>query len=201
MRAAALVLLAGVARVVVGLIGRDRLVLDAVIGGQLAAAQREQRGREGDQRARQLAAGAGRAPAQERARDRGAGGDAEHARLLERQLGLGQRLLDQRDHGERLAEADEAAQAGDVVGRGHPRLGPGGDLDLAGLGADGGGPVGRAVHQQAVAQSHAAQAQLVLGDGHQVRSLRGRSWKKAAAKPRSRTSIRSSFACISGQVS
>ena len=47
------------------------------------------------------------------------------------QLGLGQALLDERDHGERLAEADEPAQAGDVVGDVHARLGPEATLIVA----------------------------------------------------------------------
>jgi hypothetical protein len=40
------VLLLGLGGLAVVLVGGDRLVLDAVIGGQLAAAQREQRGAE-----------------------------------------------------------------------------------------------------------------------------------------------------------
>ena len=63
-RAAAVVLLGGVGRVgvLVGrLVGGDRLVLDAVVGGQLAAAQGEHGGRERERRGRRLAdrAGAG----------------------------------------------------------------------------------------------------------------------------------------------
>src|SRR5207247_2654303 len=42
-RATALVLLAGLRRVLVLLVGGDRLVLDAVVRGQVAAAQREER--------------------------------------------------------------------------------------------------------------------------------------------------------------
>src|SRR5688572_26282801 len=55
-RAAAVVLLERVARVLaVLLVGGDRLVLDAVVGRELTAAQREQRRRERDQRRGELA--------------------------------------------------------------------------------------------------------------------------------------------------
>ena len=90
-------------------------MLDAVVGGQLAAAQRQHGGRERDQRRRGLAAGAADAAAQHRAAERRAGGDAEHAGRLERQPRLRQRPLDQRDDGERLAESHDAAHAGDAV--------------------------------------------------------------------------------------
>ena len=62
-------------------------------------------------------------------------------------------------------------------------------------------PMGRAVHEQAVAQRHPAEAELAFGDRTQGRSLLGSSWKKLAATPRSRTSMRSSSEWISGQVS
>ena len=48
--AAAVVLLVGVGGVAVVLVGGDRLVLDAVVGGQVAAAQRQQRRGQADQR-------------------------------------------------------------------------------------------------------------------------------------------------------
>jgi hypothetical protein len=81
-------------------------------------------GGERDERGGDLAASAAQPAAQERAADRRAGGDAEHGGALEGQLGGGQRLLDQRDHGERLAEADDAAHAGDAVDAVHARLAP-----------------------------------------------------------------------------
>ena len=202
--AAAVVLLVGVGGVrgVVGrLVGGDRLVLDAVVLGQLAPAQGEHRGRERDQRGRALPADPAQAPAQLGAAERRRGGHADHGRALERQLRGGQRALDQRDDRERLAEAHDAAHARHAVDAAHARLAAGGDLDLALLVAHGGRPVGRAVHEQAVAQGHPAQAELAFGDRTQERSLLGSSWKKDAATPRSRTSMRSSSEWISGQVS
>ena len=80
-----------------------------------------------------LARGAAQPPAQHGPPDRRAGRDGEHGRVLERQLGLGQALLDQRDHGEGLAEARDAADAGDAVGRAQARLAAAGDLDRARL--------------------------------------------------------------------
>src|SRR5215210_2948972 len=203
-RAAAVVLLVGVGRVggVVGrLVGGDRLVLDAVVLGQLAAAQREHGGRERDQRGGGLAARAAHAPAQLGAAEGRGGRDADHGRALERELGGGHRALDERDDRERLAEAHDAAHARDAVDALHARLAAGGDLYLALLVAHGGRPVRRAVDEQAVAQRHPAQAELAFGDRTHWRSLLGSSWKNPAATPRSRTSMRSSSEWISGQVS
>ena len=124
-RAAAVVLLVGVGRVggVVGrLVGGDRLVLDAVVLGQLAAAQREHGRGERDHRGGGLAARAAHAPAQLGAAERRRGRDADHGRALERELGGGQRALDERDHRERLAEAHDAAHARDAVDALHARL-------------------------------------------------------------------------------
>ena len=200
-RAAAVVLLGGVARVVVaGLVGGDRLVLDAVVGGDVAAAQRDERGHE---RERGHAASP---PTPPRARLRRAappteahGRGGQHPALLEGQPRLGQRALDERDDDHRLAEAHDAARARHALDAPlQARLAAGGDADRAVAAPHGGGPVRRAVHEQAVAQRHAAEAQLVLRERRQAPS---RSWRcrgrSACAKPRSRTSMRSSAACSS----
>src|SRR5215218_4278692 len=203
-RAAAVVLLVGVGCVggLVGrLVGGDRLVLDAVVLGELAGTQGEHGGRERDQRRRGLAADAAHPLAQLGAPERGGGSDADHRRALERQLRRRHRLLDQRDHGERLAEPYHAAHPRHAVYALDARLAAGGDADLAVLVAHGGRPVGRAVHQQAVAQGHSAETELAFDDRTQDRSLLGSSWKKDAATPRSRTSMRSSSEWISGHVS
>src|SRR5829696_7211596 len=191
-RAAALVLLGGVARVVGPLlVGGDRLVLDAVVGGELAAAQREQRRDDREERGDRLAARPAEPLLRERPGQRGAGRDADDGEVLERQPRGGQRALDERDHGQRLAEAHDPAHAGDVVGAAQAGLAPRGDLDLARGRAHGRRPVRRPVHEQPVAQRHPAKAQLLgLGGGGLVAhasSLLGSSWKNAAAKPRSRT--------------
>ena len=98
-------LLAGVGRVLVLLVRGDRLVLGAVVGGELAAAQREQRRQQADAGHGRLA----RRPfAGRRARSAcpaaAAPIAAERARVLHRQPGLGQRALHERDHRHRLAE-------------------------------------------------------------------------------------------------
>src|SRR6476646_866586 len=65
-RAAAVVLFGGVGGVLIAVLVRgDRLVLDAVVGGEIAAAQRHQRGHQRDRSRRDLAAHAARAPAQQ----------------------------------------------------------------------------------------------------------------------------------------
>src|SRR5207249_10395252 len=73
-------------------------------------------------------------------------------------------------------------------------------LDPAVARLDRGRPVGRAVDQQAVAQRHAAQAQLVGGLDHRRHpSISSASVaKKRAPKPRSFTGTRSSAPWISG---
>ena len=172
--AAAIVLLVGVRGVGAVLVGGDRLVLDAVVGGQIAAAQGHQRRSERQQRDRRLAPdGAGARGADGlAAKGRGAHG-AERAGVLHRQAGLGQGALDERDHGEGLGQLGQPAQAGNPLRRlpAEVRLGPGGHLHRPGLRAHRGGPVRGPVHQQPVAQGHAPQPQLVLGHGGGHRSV------------------------------
>ena len=171
-RAAAVVLLVGVGGVVAVLVAGDRLVLHAVVGGEVAAAQRQQRRRQAHQRHGGLAAG--------RARARGAragGADrvsaerrrahrAERPHVLHREPRLGQRALDQRDHGHRLGELHDAANAGQALRRpaAQVRLAARGDLQPAVVRAHRGRPVRRPVHEQAVAERHAAEAKFVLGN-------------------------------------
>ena len=174
-------------------------MLDAVVGGQLASAQGEEGGDDGDGSRRRLPAEppAG-APTQRGAGRRGPGGHGEHAGILEGQPGLGQRALDQRDHCEGLAEAHEPTGAGQPVHAANAGLAAAGGVDRAVAATHGRGPMGRSVHEQAVAQRHATEAEL----GRRVRahpSTRcARSRKKPAANPRSRTSIRSSAPWIRG---
>jgi hypothetical protein len=197
-RAATLVLLRRVGRIGrVGLVGADRLVLDAVVGGKLTAPQGEQRRHERDQPGRDLPARAAHTLAQDGPAQRGAGRDGQHGRVLERQPGLRQPALDERDHGERLGEPGDAAHARDRVGGAQPRLAAARHLHRARVGAHGGGPVRRPVHEQPVPQGHPAEAQLSFLC--HASSLLGRSAKNSVAKPRSRTSSRSSAECMSGQ--
>ena len=109
--------LAAVARVAVALlVGGDRLVLDAVVGRDLAAAQREEGGQERQGGHRGLGPGPRAAPAHGRAARRGRDGGERHARVLEGQPRLGQRALDERHDRERLGQPRHAAHA-----RGRPR--------------------------------------------------------------------------------
>ena len=203
MRAAALVLLLRVGGIgVVGLVRGDRLVLDAVVGGQLAAAQGEQRGRHRRRRGGRVARHPAGTAAHERARQGRAGGHREMT--LGDSIGSfasGRPCLTERDHRERLAEPRQPAHAGHAVEHRHARLGAGRDLHVAGAGAHGGGPVRGTVDEQAVAQGHPAEAELSFGHGHDFEEPPGEVVEELAAKPRSRTSMRSSLACISGQVS
>src|SRR2546423_5488596 len=114
-RAAALVLLAGLRRVLVLLVGGDRLVLDAVIRGQVTAPQCEERRHQADPGHRQLARHGSRSRcAKGLTRGRRAGHRTERADVLHRQLGLGQRALHERDDRERLSELGHAADARDA---------------------------------------------------------------------------------------
>ena len=163
-RAAALVLLVSLGRVGAELVAPDRLVLHAVIGGELAAAEREQRGCEAHCRDRRLAAEracAGAAhglPNRSRGRHR-----AEPLQVLHRQLRLRQPALDDRQQRERLGQLRHPAQARHALDPATDgRLLAGGDPDRAVADAHRRGPVGRPVDQQAVAQRHPAEAQPLL---------------------------------------
>ena len=168
-RAAAVVLLVCLRGVLALLVAGDRLVLDAVVGGQVAAAQRQQRRRHAEQRHRRLAADRARAARADRvtAGGRGAHG-AERAHVLHRQLGVRQRPLYERDDRDRLRQLHHSAQARQPFRGAAAEVGLAvrRDLQLALAGAYGGGPVCGPVHEQPVAQRHAAQPQLVLGDVH-----------------------------------
>ena len=123
MGAAAVVLLVGVGGVLAVLVGGDRLVLDAVVGREVTAAQRQQRGRHAHERHGGLAAGRARArPARSGGADRlpaeGRGTHrAERPQVLHRQPRLRQRALHQGDHGHRLGELHDAADARAVARR------------------------------------------------------------------------------------
>jgi hypothetical protein len=73
------------------LVRRDRLVLDAVVGGDLAAAQREQGRSERDHPRGRLAADAAQAPARQRPATEAPAATPITEAVLERQLRLRQR--------------------------------------------------------------------------------------------------------------
>ena len=189
MRPAAVVLLRGVRRVAVGLVGGDRLVLDAVPLGDLAAAQGDDAGHDRDRGEHRLRA---RPPGADAAHDlaaRARGGDRpDHLRVLPRQTRLRQPLLHERQHDDRLGQAQQAAHAGDAVGDPQPRLAAGADRDGSVLAPHGGGPVRRAVHEQAVAQGHPAEAQLLIR--HRAAPSSHRGSRRSRTPCRARRSAR-----------
>ncbi len=151
---AAVVLLVRCLSVTAGLVGRDRLVLDAVVGGEVAAAQGQQGGGQADQPDRGLAAHRSRAGGTDRlAKQGGAGHRTEGAHVLHRQLRGRHRALHERDHRHRLRELGHAAHTGDSLGGPAAEVGlaPAGHLDLSGPGANGCRPVGGPVNEQPVA--------------------------------------------------
>ena len=165
-RAAAVVLLGRVARVAVALlVGADRLVLDAVVGGEVAAAQRDERRRERQRGERGLAADAARAPAQRRAGDGGGAHRDDHRGVLEGQARLaaaprltsGMTAIASPRRTTPRTPGDRASTPPRTRG-----LGPEATAIVPSSAAHGRGPVRRAVDEQAVAQRHAAEAQLVV---------------------------------------
>ena len=132
--AAALVLLGRRGRVVrAGLVGADRLVLDAVVSGQVAIAERHHRRRQTERRLDQLSGGARRPAAERPAGARGDEHRGDHANVLEREPGRPQLHPHGRDQQEGLGQPQRAPQQRhpDRQVRGEHRLAAGGDLDLS----------------------------------------------------------------------
>ncbi len=173
-RAAAVVLLGDRSDVVDPLlVGGDRLMLDPVVGGEVAVAEGDDRGHRSQHLHQPLAQGGGRRPlAQDRGDAEGESGRGDDAAVLERKPGRRHPPPHQRQDQHRLGEFDRAAQPRQFrdQARRQLRLALGGDFDRAVAVADGGGPVGGAVDQQAVAERHAAEAEslgshgLTIGD-------------------------------------
>src|SRR6202012_1289985 len=97
------------------LVGGDRLVLGAVVGGEVAVGEGDHGGDRADRLDHALAGRGGGAVAAHQAGERqGGGGRAEDALVLERHAGGAHALTHQRQHQHRLGEFDRAAQAGDL---------------------------------------------------------------------------------------
>ena len=171
MRAAALVLPGP--RLVV-LVGADRDVLRPVVGGQLAAADRDRGGRERDGRGEELLRGRRERvrvpePAGRRCR---AEQRARHAGPLVREPGVGKRAAQDREQREDLGEPRGTAEEVDLDVGGPKRLATRGDAELTLLRADGAAPVARPVHEHAVLERHPTEANL-FGHAASVRTDRG----------------------------
>jgi hypothetical protein len=149
------VLLVGVGGIRAILVAGDRLVLDAVVGREIAAPEREQGRREAYERDCGLAArSAGTRRARAGCADRLAGERrgahrAERLHVLHREPSLRQRALHERDHSHRLRQFHHAANTGHALGGARAQVGlaAGRDLQLAVLRAHCGGPVGRPMHE------------------------------------------------------
>ena len=116
------------------LVGGDRLVLDPVVGGEVAVDQRHHRRHRADrldQRPR-AAPSAGRARRSSAVSEQGRADGGDHAPVLERQPRRRQPPSRQRQHRHRLGQFQRAAQAGHFRDqlRGQLGLALGGDLDL-----------------------------------------------------------------------
>ena len=193
MRSAALVLLGRVGRVDTALVAGHGLVLGSVVAHQLAAAQRDERRNDADQRGAELAA---QAPAslddggEGCAQQRGAG----DAAVLEREPGLGQAAPDHRQGGEHLGHAHDAACERHAICGAEARAGTARHPDAAVGRAHRRRPRGRAEQRQAVAQRHASEAQLLVTHATTDPILSMQCTNERTASSRSRTSMRSSGA-------
>ena len=183
-RAAALVLLRALLAV---LVRPDRDVLGAVVGGELAAAERHHRGRERERSREELACGAAESRRAahgldgERAHDRG----CDHGRALERQPRLRQLPAQLGEHRERLRQPERAAQERLLDAGCEQPLARGRDLDLAVVVPDRAGPGVRPVHEHAVREGHPAETNLVAHARSVAPAARlSAAWSSSAAGPR-----------------
>ena len=162
MRAAALVLL--VARLAV-LVGADRDVLGAVVGGELGATQRDRSGSERRDRGDDLSRGRGQAlRAAGDLGDRRAGDHRrQHAGPLERELHAGEPATRAREQRDRLRETGRPAKERvRDLGRAEA-LELGRDLEPSVGQADRASPRIRAVHEHAVRERHPAESDRFFG--------------------------------------
>ena len=156
MRAAALVLLRP--RLAV-LVGADRDVLRAVVGRELASAQRERRGREREDAVTSSRA-AGRSEARSQALQDDRASPSIDASTCGRSHGssaCGQRALDLRQQGERLGQPRGAAQDRVLDDRAAEPLAPRDDLQLAVVVRTAQAQAVGPVHEHAVCERHASE--------------------------------------------
>ena len=157
-------LLGGVGRVqAVALIGADRLVLDAVVRGQISIAKRSRRRQHSQEADHALPQGAATArrvrPSEAADRSAGRGGgerDHEDPRVLDREPSRRQATAGQRYDRERLREPQRTAKQRNRAQPPAPehRLGAGRHLDVAVTGPSCRRPGSGAVNQQPVAKRH-----------------------------------------------
>ena len=149
------------------LVAADRLVLGGVVGGEVGAAQRDERREQAERRRDALAqpGSPSRAPAADQVADDGAARCRRRSPLDPRRE-AGRRAGARRAIG--ITANASASRSGPAHDRhlgeavaAEVRLRAGGDVDRAVLRARRGTPGRRAVDQQAVAQRHAAEPQLL----------------------------------------
>jgi hypothetical protein len=158
--AAALVLLR---RAVAVLVAADRNVFCTVVVRELAAAQREHRRCEGEERDEELLRSRPQSLVLAHAfhGDARAGDRREDPAVLHRQLCCGQCALHLRQERNRLEQPRRAPEERVAhLGRDQP-LAPRGNLDLAVRVADRARPRRRPVHEHAVRERHSTEAKLV----------------------------------------
>ena len=159
------------------LVGGDRLVLDPVVGGEVAVHQRHRRRHRADHLGEALAQRRCPRPlAQQPGRHQSRARGGDHPPILEGEAGGRQPPPRQRQHRHRLRQFQRPAQAGEARHQlgSELRLALGGNFDLTVAVAHRRRPVGRPVDQQPVAQRHPPQSQplsvlrshaVTLGDG------------------------------------
>ena len=144
------------------LVGADRDVLGAVVGGELAALQGDGGGDERGNRRDGLAGGEAEPRAARDAGRRGTGDDGNcDAWPLEREAGLGQRPPHVGEDGECLGQAQGPSDEGRRHVRREASLGAGGGADGAVGSAHGRAPRRGPMDEDPVRESHASEPQLL----------------------------------------
>src|SRR5215213_3257535 len=163
------------------LVGADRDVLGAVVGGEIVAAQREQRGREGEQPGRELFRDGREAGAADDAHADGARQHRAHDPwLLERQLRLRQAPLQRRQDGDGLEQARRPTENRVLHRVTDQPLALGRNLDRSVGQTNRGRPCRGAVHEHAVLERHPPKAELLLGHTISVAAVPSREARPEA---------------------
>ncbi len=146
----------------VQLVGPDRDVLGSVVAGELTATEGDRgRNERCDRRDRLTRDGGQRRPSGRGSDRRATHNRHRHTGALEREAHLRQRSLHVGEERERLGEPQRATKDGGLHARSEATLATCGRQDPAAIVTNGSAPRGRAVHEHAVLEGHAAEAQLL----------------------------------------